>query len=118
MDNKRRAAEKLAGKSSLGIDQPTEIRISGGLAPAGPWHQSPPKDFSKPDLRWFSWGFENEAIFAVKVRRTAGAAAGINIRGQACTDSSCKNIDVELSLPLPPKGDSSAPNLQQLVEVR
>ena len=31
MDNERRAAEKLAGKTSLGIDQPTQIKVSGGL---------------------------------------------------------------------------------------
>src|SRR5262245_52420987 len=57
MDNKKRAEEKLAGKRSLGIDRPTEITLAGGLEVSSPWLQSPPKDFSKPDLRWFSWGF-------------------------------------------------------------
>src|SRR5262249_38088666 len=94
MDNKRRAEEKLAGKRSLGIDHPTEITVSGGLEAIGPWHQSPPKDFSKPDLRWFSWGFEREALFVGKVRRSGAAPARIEIRGQACTDTTCKNIDV------------------------
>ncbi len=54
MDNKLRAEEKLAGKKSLGIDHPTEIALSGGLEAAGPSQQSAPKDFSKPELRWFS----------------------------------------------------------------
>ena len=58
MDNRIRAEEKLAGKKSLGIDHPTEIKVSGGLEVEGPWHQTNPKDFSRPELRWFSWGFE------------------------------------------------------------
>ena len=100
MDNKQRAEEKLAGKKSLGIDRPTEIVVTGGLETAGPWLQSPPKDFSKPELRWFSWGFEGQALFATKVRRSASAPARIGVRGQACTETTCKNIDVELTLPV------------------
>jgi DsbC/DsbD-like thiol-disulfide interchange protein len=99
MDNKVRADEKLAGKKSLGIDHPTEIAVKGGLATEGGWLQTPPKDFSKPELRWFSWGFERQALFAAKVKRTAGAPAKITLRGQACTETTCKNIDVELTVP-------------------
>ena len=97
MDNKQRAEEKLAGRRSLGIDHPTEILLSGGLERVGPWYQTPPKDFSKPALRWFSWGFEQQALFAVKVRRLSGPSR-IAIRGQACTETTCKNIDVTISL--------------------
>jgi hypothetical protein len=99
MDNQKRADEKLAGKPSLGIDRPTSIAVTGGLAVAGPWLQSEPKDFSKPELRWFSWGFEKQAVFAAKVKRGAGAAGKIAIKGQACTETVCKNIDVSMSLP-------------------
>src|SRR4051812_44025970 len=42
MDNKKRAEEKLAGKKSLGIDQPTEFTLSGGLEVVGPWLQTEP----------------------------------------------------------------------------
>jgi hypothetical protein len=120
MDNKQRAAEKLAGKKSLGIDQPTEIALSEGLEAAGPWHQSPPKDFSKPELRWYSWGFEERALFVAKVRRSGTGPARIVVRGQACTESTCKNIDVELSVPLPAKLDTAKPDidLQTLIQVR
>ena len=66
---------KLAGKKSLGIDRPTEIVASGGMQTVGPWYQSPPKDFSQPELRWFSWGFERQALFVAKVRRAAAGPA-------------------------------------------
>ena len=99
MDNEHRAKEKLAGMMSLGIDKQTEITLSGGLVTTGPWYQTPPKDFSKPDLRWFSWGYEKEAVFAAKVRRTGPAAVKIQVKGQACTETTCKNIDVELAAP-------------------
>ena len=120
MDNKLRAEEKLAGKKSLGIDHPTEIALSGGLEAAGPWQQSAPKDFSKPELRWFSWGFERQALFVVKVRR-AGAAARLAIRGQACTETTCKNIDVAISLPVgagKAGAESSEIRWKDLVQVR
>ena len=98
MDNRQRAEQKLAGKKSLGIDHPTEFKLTGGLEVAGPWHQTTPKDFSKPELRWFSWGFEGQALFVVKVRRAGTAPVRIGVRGQACTDVTCKNIDVTMTL--------------------
>jgi hypothetical protein len=120
MDNQRRALEKLAGKQSLGIDQQTEITASQGLEVAGPWYQSPPKDFSKAELRWFSWGFENRALFVAKVKRSGRGPANIAIRGQACTESSCKNIDVAILLRIPAETErqTSAVNLKSLVQVR
>jgi hypothetical protein len=121
MDNKVRAEEKLAGKQSLGIDRPTEIVLTGGLQVAGPWYQSAPTDFSRPELRWFSWGFAQEARFAARVRRTSVAPARIAFRGQACTETVCKNIDVALSLPrskINTSTDSSGVDLKNLVQVR
>jgi hypothetical protein len=121
MDNKVRAMEKLAGKSSLGIDHPTEIIVSGGLEANGPWYQTAPKDMSKPDLRWYSWGFEKQAIFAVKIRPKGAAPANIAIRGQACTETTCKNIDAAMTLPAVRSGTRADPsdiNLKDLVQVR
>jgi hypothetical protein len=119
IDNERRAAEKLAGKPSLGIDQPTQIKVQNGLEVAGAWYQTPPRDFSKPELRWYSWGFEQQAVFATKVRRTGSGPAQIEIRGQACTDKTCKNIDVSLSLPVPATAQASTTvDLKTLVHVR
>ena len=100
MDNKLRAQEKLAGKRSLGIDSPTEIVFAEGLELDGPWYQSVPKDLSKPELRWYSWGFEGQALFVAKVRRVGAGLASIAVRGQACSDTTCKNIDLTISVPL------------------
>jgi hypothetical protein len=121
MDNKHRAQEKLAGKRSLGIDRPTEIGLTEGLELAGPWYQSPPKDFSKPELRWFSWGFEGQALFVAKARRSGAGPARIAIRGQACTEATCKNIDVEISVPLAEAQTDAAASVidfKTLVQVR
>ncbi|MGH9662705.1 MAG: hypothetical protein ACRD96_29410 [Bryobacteraceae bacterium] len=118
MDNERRAKEKLAGKTSLGIDRATEIAAARGLTVAGPWYQTQPKDFSKPELRWFSWGFENQALFVTRVRRGGAAQARVRVRGQACSDTKCKNIDVEIPVPVPAAPGASEVNLKDLVPVR
>jgi hypothetical protein len=100
MDNKQRQQEKLAGKPSLGIELPTQITLADGLTAQGPWYQTEPKDFSKSEIRWYSWGFERQAVFAVKAKRSGPGPARIGVRAQACTESICKNVDVTLQAPL------------------
>jgi hypothetical protein len=121
MDNKQRAQEKLAGRRSLGIDRPTEIGLIEGLETSGPWYQTPPKDFSKPELRWFSWGFEGQALFVTKVRRSGAGPARISVRGQACTEAACKDIDLTILVPLTGPNPEATPrgiDLKSLVQVR
>ena len=99
MDNKLRATERLAGKRSLGQDKPTSIAVTGPIAPTGVWYQSEVKDFSKPEQNWFSWGFEGEVTFATKLKSATGPApTTLVIRGQTCSENTCKNIDATLSL--------------------
>ena len=119
MDNRLRAEEKLAGKKSLGIDHPTEFQLTGGLEVIGPWQQTPPKDFSRAELRWFSWGFEKQAVFAARVRRKGAGPVEVGVRGQACTDSVCKNIDVAIPVQTPGalKAPASELKLDRLVKV-
>jgi hypothetical protein len=119
MDNKERQQEKLAGKPSLGIEKSTEISVTG-LTLAGPWSQSAPKDFSKPEIRWFSWGFEGDATFAAKARRTGTEPARVEVRGQACSGDICKNIDVSMAVPLTNEKAAGTPavDLKGLVPVR
>jgi hypothetical protein len=118
MDNKLRAQEKLTGKRSLGIDSPTEIVFAEGLELDGPWYQSVPKDLSKPELRWYSWGFEGQALFVAKVRRVGAGPASLAVRGQACSDAICKNIDLTISFPLGGSASKSDIDFKRLVQVR
>lgn len=116
LDNVRRVEEKLAGKPALSLDRSTEIAVAG-VQVEGPWSQSPPKEFSRPELRMFSFGYDRDAIFAAKILRTGARSAKLRIRGQACTDTVCKNIDVALTVAVPPKPWTSAEvKLQELVQ--
>jgi DsbC/DsbD-like thiol-disulfide interchange protein len=120
MDIKKRADEKLAGKASLGIERGTEFVLSGGLETAGPWYQSAPRDFSKPEIRYFSWGYEQQAIFAAHVKRTGPGPVRIAVRGQACTQTTCKNIDAAISLvpdDVKAQGETEI-SLNNLIQVR
>jgi len=119
MDNARRASEKLSGRKALSQDQPTQISVSGGLAAQGPWFQSPPKDFSRPALRWFSWGFDDRALFLVAVRGTGDGPALVGIAGQVCTEEICKKVDVSISIPVDAAAAGApAADLNSLVQVR
>jgi DsbC/DsbD-like thiol-disulfide interchange protein len=117
MDNKQRAEEKLAGKKALSVDKATEITLTGGLLPVAPWYQSPPKDFSRAQLRWFSWGFDRDALFVTKVKQSATAPTEITIRGQACTAEVCKNIDSTISLPATILATTPEVDLKALIPV-
>jgi len=117
MDNKQRAQEKLAGKKALSIDRPTEIELRQGLQLAGPWYQSLPKDLSNPELRSYTWRFEGQALFVTKVKRAGPGPGAITIRGQACSEATCKNIELEVSMPF--TGDNGSDiDLKRLIQVR
>jgi DsbC/DsbD-like thiol-disulfide interchange protein len=118
LDNVQRVEEKLAGKPALSMDRSTEIGVTGAQV-EGPWHQSQPKDFSRPNLRMFSFGYDHDAIFAAKVHATSAGSAKLRIRGQACTETICKNLDVPLTVVVPAKpGTSAEVKLQELVQAR
>lgn len=105
MDNQRRAKEALAGRMSLGVEQDTEVRVSGGLEVVGDWYQTQPEDFSQPELRWYSYGFEGTSTLAAKVERRAGESASVSVRAQACDSESCVAVEADLSVPLADAAD-------------
>ena len=117
MDNLIRANERLAGRQALGMDKPTSFLVAGGLAVEGPWMQPAPLDFSKPELRIFSWGFEKQALFAAKVKLT-GKTAHVAIKAQACTETICKDINTALDLDLAKPASPAEPGLSALTAVR
>lgn len=100
MDNEQRAKEALAGKMSLGVEQNTEIVVTGGLEQFGDWFQSEPADFSQPELRWYSYGFEGASLLASRVRRNGGKSANITVRAQACDSATCISVEAQLELPV------------------
>lgn len=116
MDNKVRVEERLAGKKSLSFDRPTDVRFVEGLELAGTWIHTPPKETSKPELRMYSWSYSGTSYLAAKVKRT-GEAAKINVRGQVCTETNCKTVDVTLAIPAGGNGDPGI-DLKALQPVR
>jgi hypothetical protein len=117
MDNQIRANEKLAGKKALGMDKPTSFTVTGGLVVEGTWLQAPLLDFSKPELRIYSWGFQKQALFAAKGKRT-GPAAHVAIKAQACTETVCKDINTALDLDLTLAPAPAEPSLSSLTAIR
>ena len=106
LDNVQRVQEKLAGKPALSLDRSTEIAVTG-LRVDGQWLESPPKEFSRPELRMYSFGYDRDAVFAAKIPGGAGSVK-LKIRGQACTDTVCKNIDVPLTVAVPARRGTAA----------
>jgi DsbC/DsbD-like thiol-disulfide interchange protein len=115
MDNDKRAAAKLAGKKSLSSDKPTQVQPEG-IEITGPWMQPQPKDFSQPDLRIFSWGFEGAALFTAPAKASVETAR-VRIKGQACTQTVCKNVDVVAEVAVT-KAPAAAPSTAGLIPVQ
>jgi hypothetical protein len=99
MDNELRAQESLRGKASLGVEQGIEVRVDRGLQLAGPWMQTEPRDLSKPELRWFTYGFEKSAYFVSRIKHVESDEIVLRVRGQACSGETCKQIDLEIHVP-------------------
>lgn len=98
MDNEQRSVEALAGKMSLGVEQNTEVEVRGGLESLGEWFQSEPRDFSRPELRWYSYGFEGTSLLAGRVRRNGMPSATVTVRAQVCDSTSCERVEAQLQL--------------------
>ncbi|MCU0247186.1 MAG: protein-disulfide reductase DsbD N-terminal domain-containing protein [Bryobacter sp.] len=117
MDNRQRHEEKLAGKPSLGVEKSTSIAVEDGLAVTGAWRQSPPEDFSKPELRIFTFGFLKRALFAAPARKTGDGPATVTVKGQACRASVCLNVSVTLEVGLA-GAPGAVENVAGLIAVR
>lgn len=108
MDNELRASEKLAGRASLGIEQGIRVEIESGGKLAGPWFQTPPRDLSNPEIRWFTWGFDGTATFARRLERDGDAPVAIKVGGQACNGETCRAIDIRLAVPVAAEDEPGA----------
>ena len=90
MDNVLRAAE-VTGKDRPDTELPTRITPSPEIELASPWRQTAPTELSQPDLRWYTWGFEERSFFAARVLR-AGPGGWVQVDAQACTDQLCAMV--------------------------
>ncbi len=100
MDNIERARE-ASGKENPETELPTRIEIGGRDIARDTWWQSEPKDLTMLDIKWYTWGFEDVAYFAVPLESTSGESLDVTIHGQACNASSCAMVDaVALSIPV------------------
>ena len=91
MDNVLRAAE-ATGKAEPETELPTRITPSPEIELASPWRQSIPTDLSQPDIRWYTWGFEERSFFAARLVH-ADPGAWVKVDAQACTDRLCAMVD-------------------------
>lgn len=119
MDNVHRARE-ASGKEKPDCELPTRFEVSGALEIDGPWRQSEPADLSNVDIKWYTFGLEETAYFAVPVKRTGEGDATIRINAQACNESRCSMVDgLELTVSVSADAGDAAPliDLDKLVDV-
>ena len=115
MDNDKRASAKLNGMKALSSDKPTSIQSEGATI-SGAWMQPEPKNFSQPELRIFSWGYEDSALFVAPATAAGDGPHMVRIKAQACTKTVCKNIDILAEEAQPKSG--AAPSTSGLIPVR
>ena len=96
MDNVERASE-ATGRDRPDTELPTRMTPSPEIELASPWRQTDPTDLSQPDIRLYTWGFEERAFFAARVER-ADPGGWMQVDAQACTDRLCAMVD---ALPVP-----------------
>lgn len=109
MDNQARGTKALQGKKSLGIEQGIKIKVKSGLVLDDHWLQSRPRDLSKPELRWYTYGFDHTAVFACRIKTVTAEPIIVQIRGQACSGESCRTIDAVLEIEERPVVDEQSP---------
>ena len=107
MDNEQRAKVALAGKMSLGVEKNTEVQVSGDLQVTGNWYQTDPTDFSRPELQWFTYGFENNALLASHIKFTGNKASQILVQGQICDSERCEDVKAQIVLPVSARNQDS-----------
>ena len=114
MDNVLRATE-VTGKERPDTELPTRITPSPEIELALPWRQTDPTELSQPDLRWYTWGFEERSFFAARLVH-ADPGGWIQVDAQACTERLCAMVE-ELRVPVT-RSDERTVLPEQLVEVR
>jgi hypothetical protein len=117
MDNTVRA-RAATGDENPDSELPTRIAVSGGATVKGDWMQSAPKDMSQPSIKWYTWGFEGVARFAVPIEKTGDEDIVLTIDAQSCDPSSCTMVsDLKIVVPGAP-GNAEPALIEGLVKVQ
>lgn len=114
LDNEVRAAAKLAGAESLGVELPTSFKVQGATV-VGTWLQTPPEDLSDTEIQWYTFGFNGTAVFAAKLKDVGTKPVGIAVRGQVCDANGCRDVDLELRLDPAANRIQHAPDIGALI---
>lgn len=121
MDNPERAVEIL-GRKTENQDLPTVVDLPESLQITGPWKQTAPSDYSKPEIRWHTWGFEGTSWFAIELEKIPEEPFSIGVTSQVCDADSCAGtFDLQLTVPSDggdPRNLFTERILQQLEAVR
>jgi hypothetical protein len=117
MDNQARGTKALQGRKSLGIEQGVEIKVKSGLILDDHWLQSRPRDLSKPELRWYTYGFDRTAVFACRIKTVTAEPIVVQIRGQACSGESCRTIDAVLEIEERPVVEEQSPKQAERLRI-
>lgn len=80
MDNEARMIG-ISGKKGE-QELPTKITLDPVIE--GEWLQSDPVNFSRPDIKWYSWGFQGVSYFAKKLAGPLKQDLVITINAQGC----------------------------------
>lgn len=118
MDNTVRA-RKASGSENPESELPTRITVSGAAKVSGPWRQTPPKDLSQPEIKWFTWGFEGIARFAVPIEKTGEGDVIVSIDAQSCDPASCTMVSgLEIVVPADAGSADASELVSGLVQVQ
>ena len=113
-DNVHRAREVLGEAAEC--EQPTVINLPATVATAGDWRQTRPKNYSNPEINWFTWGFEGKAYFSIELESWPQDGFEITVSAQVCDSKSCAMAN-NLVLKVPAVSNEGASPAYRTVEV-
>lgn len=104
MDNPQRSAAASKGSPAAAgsHELPTVIQTPDSLATGGSWKQTPPTDYSKPGIHWYTYGFSGISYFALPLKELPKEAFKVSVTSQVCDTESCAGtFELELEVPIP-----------------
>ncbi|MEM7674304.1 MAG: hypothetical protein AAF212_13250 [Verrucomicrobiota bacterium] len=114
IDNAKRSKEAFGENAQH--ENPTVINLPETVAPKDPWRQTRPKDYSKPGMNWFTWGFEGKAYFSIELESWPKEGFEIIVSAQVCDPKSCAMAN-NLVLTVPAENNAGASPAYRMIAV-